>query len=494
VIDSILEIGIISLYLFSLTWITVFSMGQLYLTWVYSTSKSIIKSESPHPQNWATITIQLPVFNEKYVIDRLLSAVAALEYPRDLLTIQVLDDSTDETTDLIGNFITSLPADSFEFQHVRRINRTGFKAGALAHGMKMINADFIAIFDADFVPKKDFLRKIMLHFENENTGMVQAKWSHLNDEFSLLTRMQAFGLNAHFTVEQGGRYLSDSFINFNGTAGIWRKQCIEDAGGWMDDTLTEDLDLSYRAQLAGWKLKYVESLDCPGELPVMVPAIKSQQYRWNKGAAESARKHLKNVMTSSLSLGTKSRAILHLLNSSVFVFLLIAAILSIPMLHIKHIHPDLSFIFNIGTLFILGFIAIGIFYWVSTQPQSGQRWSYFLRNFPLFMTFSMGMSLHNSIAIIEGWLGKKSPFIRTPKFNVENHHKGWKKNTYVSGVIKIDKLVWIELILALYFGFGVIYGMSIGDWGLIIWHLMLSSGFLYVSVLSIKSARFEASI
>jgi cellulose synthase/poly-beta-1,6-N-acetylglucosamine synthase-like glycosyltransferase len=495
VLSDILIILTISIYLFSLLWISLFSFGQLHLAWIYARKKGQKTSKPASVNEWPNVTVQLPLYNERYVVERLLKSMAQLDYPAEKLTIQILDDSTDDTTAIIQRFLQTQSGSSINFQHIRREVRTGFKAGALAYGMQLTQDQFIAIFDADFLPPSDFLRNAIPHFDNENIGMVQAKWKHLNEDYSLLTKMQAFGLNAHFSVEQMGRNLSGSFMNFNGTGGIWLRDCIEEAGGWNDDTLTEDLDLSYRAQLKGWKFKFVESLACPGELPVMIPAIKSQQYRWNKGAAESARKHLPGILKSDLGHKIKIRAVLHLLNSSVFVFLLIAAILSIPMLYIKANNPGLALIFQMGSIFLSGFVAIGIFYWISTKANVAKpaQKSYFARSFPLFMIFSMGLSLHNSIAIIEGWMGKKTPFIRTPKFNITEKGQNWNQNQYLGSLRKVQPSLVTELLLAFYFSFGVGYGLHIHDWGLLLWHGFLAIGFYAMSLLSILSLRHGAT-
>ncbi|MEQ9303651.1 MAG: glycosyltransferase family 2 protein, partial [Marinoscillum sp.] len=300
-----------------------------------------------------------------------------------------------------------------------------------------------------------------------------------------LTKMQAFGLNAHFSVEQYGRNVSGKFMNFNGTAGVWRKECIEDAGGWEYDTLTEDLDLSYRAQLKGWKFKYLESVTAPAELPVLVPAIKSQQYRWNKGAAETARKNLGKILLSKLSFGVKWHAIMHLLNSSVFLCLIVAAVFSIPMLYLKKINPDYNIIFNLASIFIVGFIGMSIFYWVSAKATAKDfSLKYYLKNFPLFLTFSMGMSLHNAIAVLEGYLGIRTPFIRTPKFNIMSKNDSWKGNTYLNH--KISFLTIMEGLFSLYFIFGILSAVYLQDFGLILFHFMLACGLGAVFILSLK--------
>ncbi|MEQ8472653.1 MAG: glycosyltransferase family 2 protein [Marinoscillum sp.] len=477
-------------YAFALLIISVFSLEQLYLALVYRKARRI-KQPAYELTNFPSVTVQLPVYNEKYVIERLIDSVSSLDYPLDKLEIQVLDDSTDETSRLIQEKITFWQTKGINIHQVRRDNREGFKAGALQYGLQIAKGDFIAIFDADFLPEKDFLLKTLGHFSGE-IGMVQTKWGHINQDYSLLTRMQAFGLNAHFSVEQTGRNMSGKFMNFNGTAGVWRKSCIEDAGGWQHDTLTEDLDLSYRAQLKGWKFKYLEDVTAPAELPVLVPAIKSQQYRWNKGAAETARKNLRNVLVSKVSFGVKWHALMHLMNSSVFLFLIIASVLSIPMLYLKQTNPDFSVIFNLASVFIIGFVGMSIFYWISSKATAKDfSLKYYLKNFPLFLTFSMGMSLHNAIAVTEGYLGIKTPFIRTPKFNIVSRSDTWKGNTYLNH--KISFLTIMEGLLAIYFVFGVMSAVWLMDFGLIFFHLMLACGFGAVFFLSLRKSPNGAS-
>ena len=434
------------------------------------------------------MTIQLPLYNERYVVERLIDAVCQIQYPKDKLEIQVLDDSNDETVNLVEKKVNYFSAQGIDIQHVRRPERVGFKAGALQYGMKRAKGEFIAIFDADFIPKSDFLLKTLPPFSRPEIGMVQTKWSHLNTDFGNLTKIQAFWLDAHFTVEQKGREQAGSFINFNGTGGVWRKSCIEAAGGWQHDTLTEDLDLSYRAQLKGWKFTYREEVESPAELPVLIQAIKSQQYRWNKGAAETARKTLGKVLSSDIGWRHKIHAAFHLLNSSVFLLLLIAAVLSIPMLYIKEYNPDLALIFDFGSIFIIGFIAMGFFYWVAaktTHPDFTLR--YFVVNFPRFLAFSMGMALHNSIAVVEGYIGIKTPFVRTPKFNIQNKKDSWKGNEYLSQVL--TPVTVMEGLLSIYFIYGIFSAFQLADYGLILFHLMLAIGFAYVFLLSIKPIK-----
>lgn len=474
-------------YAFALLMINIFSLGQFHLTLHYlrNGNKKPAEPANDSAEEFPFVTVQLPVYNELYVIDRLIEAVSQFDYPKDKFEIQVLDDSTDETVERIAEKVKAISSTGIAIQHVRRPERVGFKAGALKYGTTTAKGEFIAIFDADFIPEPDFLKKTTPHFANEQIGMVQTRWGHLNKDYSLITQMQAFGLDAHFTVEQQGRNVADSFMNFNGTAGVWRKQCIQDAGGWQSDTLTEDLDLSYRAQLNGWKFKYLEDVVSPAELPILMPAVKSQQYRWNKGAAETARKNIKNVLTANLSFRKKAHAFFHLLNSSVFVFLLLAATLSIPMLYIKEANPSMGLVFDLGSIFIIGFLAIAAFYWASAKKIEPEKtFSYYIFKFPLFLTFSMGLAFHNAIAVLEGYIGRKSPFIRTPKFNVIKNSDKWEGNKYI--IPKITFATLIEGLFCLYFIFGIISGIRLGDFGLLFFHGMLAVGFGSVFFLSVK--------
>jgi len=487
-----IEIIIAILYIFSLFFIFLFSLGQINLALHYKKSKRRErKDEEPYSSAAEPmVTVQLPIYNEKYVSERLIDAVASFDYPREKLEIQILDDSNDETVDIIAKRVKLLRCQGFDISQVRRPVRTGYKAGALQYGMEEAKGEFLAIFDADFLPSPDFLRKTIPHFGDLKIGVVQTRWAHLNKDYSILTRLQAFGLDAHFTVEQKGRSNAGSFINFNGTAGVWRKECIREAGGWSADTLTEDLDLSYRAQIKGWKFKFLEDVEAPAELPVLMPAIKSQQYRWNKGAAETAKKNLMEVLRSKLRFINKVHAFFHLFNSSVYIFLFLAAIFSIPMIFIKFGNPEYNLYFNLGSVFLIGFYSIGYFYWVASKQfvPKNTIW-YYLKTFPAFLTVSMGLSLHNTIAVSEGLLGFKTPFIRTPKFNIRSKKDSWKGNVYVKP--QINLLTILEGFFCLYFLYGIYAGIVLNDYGLIFFHLMLASGFAGVFYHSIKQARLS---
>jgi cellulose synthase/poly-beta-1,6-N-acetylglucosamine synthase-like glycosyltransferase len=465
---------VIVIYSLCLAFIFCYSLVQLHLTWLYL-YRSPKQTPTIVPQEWPTVTVQLPVYNERYVVSRLIDAVAAFDYPKANLQIQLLDDSTDDTTTIISEKVKLLRQQGLAIEHVRRSDRTGFKAGALQHGLQIATGELIAIFDADFVPSPDFLKRTIIAFTSPEIGVVQTRWGHLNRNYSMLTRLQAFGLDAHFTVEQQGRSNGNYFINFNGTAGVWRKACIVDAGGWQADTLTEDLDLSYRAQLKGWKFVYQEQTVSPAELPAEMNGLKSQQYRWTKGAAETARKHLSNVLLSPNPAKARLHALFHLLNSSVFICVLLTAILSVPVLLIKEHNPQLQWLFQLGTLFIVSLLALVLFYWVSASRQTGKAGLRFIPDFLLFLTMSMGMSLHNSVAVMEGYLGRKTPFIRTPKYNLVQPQDNWKKKLYT--LPGISMVTWLEGLLALYFAWAIWLGLYLEDYGLLPFHFMLATGF-----------------
>lgn len=439
------------------------------------------------------VTIQLPVFNEEYVMVRLLENIALMDYPKDKLEIQVLDDSTDETVKTTLAQIEVLKKQGLDIVHIFRTNRKGFKAGALKEGLEVAKGELIAIFDADFLPKKDWLKKTIPHFIDRNIGVVQTRWGHINRNYSILTKIQAFALDAHFTLEQVGRNSKGHFINFNGTAGVWRKQCILDAGNWEGDTLTEDLDLSYRAQLKNWKFKYLEDVVTPAELPVVISAARSQQFRWNKGGAENFKKMLWKVLKSkNISSKTKLHGILHLLNSTMFLNVLIVGVLSIPMLYIKNEYTHLKPYFYVMSFFVVSTIIFFVCYWFMYKRTYGGGFKNFINYIGMFFTFfsiAMGFSLHNSIAVLEGHIGKRSDFVRTPKFNINNIKDTWKGNKYLKKNISVN--VIFEGALMLYFAFGMysafIVGDKGGDFGLFPFHLMLFLGFGFVFFKSLTS-------
>jgi len=467
---------------------------QLNLALAYSKQKKApeIKSTTMNDSDLPFVTVQLPVYNELYVIERLLESVAKLDYPKEKLEIQLLDDSTDESFEIATKKVEELKGLGLNIYQVKRPERKGYKAGALAFGMKEIKGEFIAIFDADFIPDPKFLKKTIPHFyHSKEVGVVQTRWQHLNKNYSLLTRLQAFALDAHFTVEQVGRNTLGHFINFNGTAGVWRKSCIEDAGGWQSDTITEDLDLSYRAQMKGWKFVYLEDVLSPAELPAEMNSLKSQQFRWTKGAAECAVKNLPKVLKDkNIDLKTKFHACFHLLNSFVFICIFSTAILSVPVLLIKHNFDGYDSIFKLASVFVTSFIILSYFYWLSSSSNEKTGFKSFLTfvyRFPLFLSVSMGLSLHNSIAVVEGYMGKKTPFVRTPKFALNEKSGTWVNKKYRA--LKINTLTVVEILFTLYFLAAIGYAFYLEDYGLMPFHIMLALGFGIVSFYSVKHSQ-----
>ena len=493
----ILETTLIVIYSISLILIFMYALAQLNLMFNYLAAQRK-KDKCPkfnlnNPEEVPYVTIQLPVFNELYVMDRLLDNIALIDYPKDKLEIQVLDDSTDETVITTKAHVDKLAATGLDIKHITRTNRQGFKAGALKEGLEIAKGEFIAIFDADFLPDHDWLQKTIPYFKNDKIGVVQTRWAHINRDYSTLTKIQAFALDAHFTLEQVGRNSKGHFINFNGTAGVWRKDCIIDAGNWEGDTLTEDLDLSYRAQLKNWEFKYLEDVETPAELPVVISAARSQQFRWNKGGAENFRKMLWRVLTSkNISAKTKLHGILHLLNSTMFLNVLIVGILSIPMLYIKNEYAHLRPYFYIMSFFVMSTIIFFVCYWIMYKRSHGNTFKDFIKYIGMFFTFfsiAMGFSLHNSIAVLEGHIGKRSEFVRTQKFNISSLKDSWKGNKYLRKNISTN--VIFEGILMIYFAFGMysafIVGDQGGDFGLFPFHLMLTIGFGFVFFKSLTS-------
>ena len=469
-------ISLLAVYVLCLLCILAYSVAQGHLMVLYLRQRRKGGSAAPLPAVLPMVTVQLPLYNEPLVAERLIRKVAAFDWPRHLLEIQVLDDSTDQTVEIVAGVVAELQAQGIDIQHVRRPDRQGYKAGALAHGTALCKGEFIAIFDADFLPEKDFLRKTIGPFADAQVGAVQVRWGHLNRDYNLLTRLLALTLDAHFSIEQRGRNAGGNFINFNGTAGVWRKACIADAGGWNADTLCEDLDLSYRAQLKGWRIHYEESYVAPAEIPMLLPAIRSQQYRWNKGGAEVARKHLGRVLTSGQPLHVKLHALFHLLNTAIFLCVLLSAVVSVPLLWWLHdsVLRDAFLIF--GSVLFSGFFILSAFYWLSIRQRSddaGVATAHFLLYFPLFLSLSMGLALFNSIAVLEGYFGRKTPFVRTPKFaSIGTDLPGTGSTWGLPPFIALP-----EAMLAAYFIFGAVMAVQIGYHPFLLFHTLLALGF-----------------
>lgn len=491
---KILMILVLIIYSIALLFIFTYSITQATLIRRYFKNRNRNNSPIKDSTYFPLVTVQLPIYNELYVVERLIDNVCSFDYPKEKFQVQVLDDSSDETVEIIKLKVAEWKRKGINIVHLHRTNRVGYKAGALEEGLATATGEFIAIFDSDFLPRLDFLLQTVPYFIDQKVGMVQTRWEHLNRNYSILTKLQAFGLDAHFTIEQVGRNYNEGFINFNGTAGIWRKSCIIESGNWQPDTLTEDLDLSYRAQLKNWKFIYLEDIESPAELPPVMSALKTQQYRWTKGGAETAKKHLVNVVRSDKSLSIKWHGVMHLLNSAIFLSILSCAVFSVPLLYIKATFPEFKNLFLIASLFVLSFLILCTMYYVSSAKRYKNKISALfnvLITFPVFLSVSMGLSLHNGIAVLEGYLGRKTPFIRTPKFNLNKKDGKWAGNKYLK-----TKLNWInilELAFACYFAFGVTKAFQLKDYGLLPFHLMLSLGFLTVFYFSFKQSFTKQS-
>ncbi len=451
------------------------------------------RMSNPRPKNQYDediVTIQLPMYNELYVVERLINAVCNIEYPKDKLEIQVLDDSTDETVDVVAAIVKKKQEEGFDIQHIRRPNRQGFKAGALKEGLRTAKGKYVAIFDADFIPKSDFLINTLKYFTSDKVGLVQTRWEHLNEDYSILTRIQALALDGHFVIEQTVRNKAGFFINFNGTGGVWRKDCIEDAGNWHADTLTEDLDLSYRAQLKGWKFVYLRDFTTPAELPLEMNALKTQQFRWTKGYIETAKKIIPLVWKSNISLKLKIHSTFHLTNNIVFPFILLVAILNVPLIFIKNAGPYWNF-FNFMAIFIIAFIGSFLFYTYS-QKDVYPDWRKKIALFPLFMAGSMGLAINNTRAVIEGLMSRKSEFVRTPKFKVVDKKDTTEKNKYLKNT-KIQVSTYVEMMMAAYCLIGVVASIYFMEIASLPFQLMFFFGFASVSFLSVRQAFMKKS-
>jgi cellulose synthase/poly-beta-1,6-N-acetylglucosamine synthase-like glycosyltransferase len=426
------------------------------------------------------VTVQLPIFNEVYVVERLLRSVSELDYPRELLQIQVLDDSTDDTCELTSASAAELRQRGYNVELIRRVDRTGFKAGALARGLESAEGEFVCILDADFVPAPDLLRKTIDFFTDPKVGMIQTRWGHLNRGYSLLTRVQAMFLDGHLLLEQTARSRSGRFFNFNGTAGLWRRSCIQEAGGWQHDTLTEDLDLSYRAQLAGWKFIFLTNVVTPAELPVDMNGFKSQQHRWTKGSIQTCKKLLPTVWRSRLPLLIKLEATGHL--TSNFAYLLLACLC--VLLHPATGGPQgwvRTLLIDIP-IFLTASVSVAVFYICAQRELHPRSWMKEMLLLPCLIALGVGLSLNNARAVLEAVFNHHSDFARTPKYGIERKAQPWRNCKYMP----LKSLLPIaEIGFAIYFSYFVWYALSHGQFLSVPFLLMFQAGFLYVSLCSL---------
>jgi len=481
-----MEILILLLYFLSLCILFGFGIHGLILVFFYVRTQKNKKQKPELQKKLPVVTIQLPMFNEYNVVERLIRAVCKIRYPIDKLEIQVLDDSTDDTVVIANKVVEEYREKGYNIKYIHRVDRTGFKAGALKEGLSVAEGEFVAIFDADFVPNENFLEETIPYFSNPEIGLIQTRWEHLNENYSVLTKAQALALDAHFCVEQQTRSNAGFFFSFNGTAGIWRKQTIIDAGNWQADTLTEDLDLSYRAQLNGWKFIYLNEITSPAELPEDINSLKIQQFRWTKGAVETAIKLIPKIIKAKLPFDVKLECYAHLTSNIVFPFILITALLNIPVVFIKNSFEGegIDNFYTLMSVFVFATVATFIFYSYG-QKTIHADWRKRLLLFPVFMAGSMGMAVNNSKAIFEAIIGKKTAFIRTPKtgdtFNINKN-----KNKYKNRVI--SSTVVVELLLTLYFLFGIGLSIFYKEIAAIPFQLMFLTGFGSIGILSLRHA------
>jgi cellulose synthase/poly-beta-1,6-N-acetylglucosamine synthase-like glycosyltransferase len=475
------ETVILAAYFFVLIILAVYGWHRYYLVYLYMKYRGQEPKAGPLPDPLPVVTIQLPLYNEMYVADRLIDAVCAIEYPRDRFEIQVLDDSTDETRAIAGLAVSRWAARGVDIKYIHRRDRTGYKAGALEQGLKVARGEFVGIFDADFIPSPDFLLRLMPHFADAKVGMVQARWGHINADYSLLTKIQAILLDGHFVLEHGGRNRGGRFFNFNGTAGVWRRTAIADAGGWQHDTLTEDLDLSYRAQLRGWRFVFLPDLIAPAEVPVEMNAFKSQQHRWAKGSIQTCRKLLPRILRSDLPLGVKVEAFFHLTANFNYILMCILSVLMFPSMVIRYNMGWYEMLLIDIPLFFAATFSFCNFYTVC-QREIHKDWRARIKYVPFLMSVGIGLSVNNTRAVFEALFNKQSEFARTPKYRIEADADEWVGKKYRQSVA-VQPL--IELALGLYFTATVFYALANQIYGTLPFLVLFQVGFLYTGLLSI---------
>jgi cellulose synthase/poly-beta-1,6-N-acetylglucosamine synthase-like glycosyltransferase len=476
------ETLILVTYFFVLSILAIYGWHRYYLVYLYMKNKGKVPARLPPPAVLPRVTVQLPIFNEMYVADRLIASVCDLDYPKDLLEIQVLDDSTDETRDIAELAVRRHAARGFDIHYLHRVDRTGYKAGALDAGLRQATGEFIGIFDADFIPPKEFLLRTLPYFDTDpKVAMVQARWGHINQDYSLLTKIQSILLDAHFVLEHGGRNRAGCFFNFNGTAGIWRREAIPDAGGWQHDTLTEDLDLSYRAQLRGWRFIFLPDLVSPAEVPVEMNSFKSQQHRWAKGSIQTCMKLLPQILHSNQPLAVKAEAFFHLSANFNYLLMSVLSILMFPAMYVRYSMGWTEMLLIDIPLFAAATLSFCNFYTVS-QRELYPDWKARLKYLPFLMSIGIGLCVNNTRAVLEAIFGKQSEFARTPKYGIERQTDEWVGKKYHQSV-GIQPI--IELTLGLYFTATVFYALSNGIYGTLPFLMLFQVGFLYTGLLSI---------
>ncbi|HUG54056.1 MAG TPA: cellulose synthase family protein [Vicinamibacteria bacterium] len=479
---SPLEFAILGLYFLTLVILAVFGLHRyimVFLDWRHRDRRA---RPLPPPARLPRVTVQLPLYNEMYVVDRLIESVCRIRYPKDLLEIQVLDDSVDETQAIARAAVDRYREEGFDIDYIHREDRHGYKAGALDHGLQRAKGEFVLIFDADFVAPPDILEKSLGHFEDPGVGMVQVRWGHVNRDYSLLTQVQSVLLDGHFILEHGGRNRSGRFFNFNGTAGIWRRTAIADGGGWQHDTLTEDLDLSYRAQMRGWRFVFLQDVVSPAEIPVEMNAFKSQQHRWAKGSVQTCKKLLPRILASALPLPIKVEATFHLTANFAYPLMIVLSLLMFPAMVIRYNMGWYEMLLIDVPLFMGATMSVCSFYLVSQREIFAERWRTRLKYLPAVLAVGIGLSVNNAKAVLEALLGLDSEFARTPKYRVEGAGDDWRLKRYRGAV---NLIPFLELGLGVYFTLMAYYAAVNGIFGTLPFILVFQFGFLYAGLMSL---------
>ncbi|HUK53999.1 MAG TPA: cellulose synthase family protein [Candidatus Binatia bacterium] len=483
------DLAIMLPYFAVLLVLAAYGSHRYWLVYNFFKHRQVHPGPPPEMAEWPKVTIQLPIFNERYVVDRLVECVARLDYPLELLEIQVLDDSTDETVEVARACVDRYRALGLKIHYLHRDNRAGFKAGALEEGMKSAQGEFIAIFDADFQPNPDFLRRTIPYFQNPRVGMIQTRWTYVNRHYSALTEVEAILLDGHFVMEHGGRYREGSFFNFNGTAGVWRRAAIEDAGGWEHDTLTEDTDLSYRAQLRGWKFIYHIDIECPSELPVEMNSFKSQQARWAKGLTQVARKSLPRILRSGIPPHIKAEAFFHLTANISYPLMMVLSTLLLPAMIVRFYQGWLQVLIIDVPLFIASSCSISSFYMMSQRYLYPKTWKRSILYLPFVMAMGIGIGVRNSIAVLEALLGIQSEFVRTPKYRIEGQaRENWIAKAYKK---RSGWMPWLELALGFYFGFAIFYSIQNENYATVPFLFLFVLGYVYTGAMSLGQGYLE---
>jgi cellulose synthase/poly-beta-1,6-N-acetylglucosamine synthase-like glycosyltransferase len=487
------DLAIMLPYFFVMIILAAYGIHRYALVYNYYKNRKRVAGPPPEIAAWPKVTVQLPIYNERYVTERLVEAVSQFDYPHELLEIQVLDDSTDQTQQIARDCVDRYRALGLPISCIHRDNREGFKAGALQEGLKSASGEFVAIFDADFIPPADFLRRTVPYFADEKLAMVQTRWSYINRNYSALTEVEAILLDGHFVIEHSARFRSGLFYNFNGTAGIWRRTSIDDAGGWQHDTLTEDTDLSYRAQLRGWHFLYLPNIECPSELPVEMNAFKSQQARWAKGLMQTAKKILPRVLRSNEPAAVKAEAFFHLTANISYPLMVVMSIILLPAMIVRFYQGWFQVFVIDLPLFLASTCSISSFYLAAERALYPKTWKRTFLYLPFVMAAGIGLSVRNAWGVLEAIFNVKSEFVRTPKYCVEANATGsgnsdWSKKTYRKSA---GLMPFAEVALGVYFLLAVVYALQNENYATVPFLFLFVWGYLYTGIMSLAQTYIE---